>query len=280
MADVDEKIIEKQKKALIKTREFLKNVNINDKNLTFRIWKLLNDNNEENNISNEEALKLKENWSKDLIGELQRELVNYQLHQMKLGNPPKLFSVIKEVFNKINEKNNTILDIGCTSGYYYEIINFFFPNKFKYSGCDYNPESVKLANKYYPEINFFVDDLTNLSSNNNQYDITFLSGVIEHVPEYIKGLNELCRVTKKYIVLHRIWLQNKKTSCSKGTQFFVPVIRNHYNKQEFFNILKKNSFTLIWESNTYDVNCKTYLLKRITNNSVSSRPTFSRFRLF
>ena len=100
---------------------------------------------------------------------------------MKLGNPPKLFSVIKDVLNKINEKNNTILDIGCTSGYYYEIINFFFPNKFKYSGCDYNPESVKLANQYYPGINFFVDDLTNLSSNNNQYDITFLSGVIEHV---------------------------------------------------------------------------------------------------
>tara|TARA_Y100000741_G_C17914336_1_gene420795 strand:+ start:233 stop:454 length:222 start_codon:yes stop_codon:yes gene_type:complete len=67
MADIDEKIIEKQKKALIKTREFLKNVDINDKNLTIRIWKLLNDGNEKNNISNEEALKLKENWSKNYV---------------------------------------------------------------------------------------------------------------------------------------------------------------------------------------------------------------------
>jgi SAM-dependent methyltransferase len=260
---VDANIIEKQQKALIKTRDFIKNIDLNNKNLTGSIWNLLNDSNEQNKISNEEALKLKDNWSKDLIGELQRELVNYQLHQMKLGNPPRLFGIIKDVFNKINGTDNTILDIGCTSGYYYEIINFFYPNKFKYNGCDYNPESVKLATQYYPEINFFVDDLTNLSSNDDEYDITFLSGVIEHVPEYVKGLNELCRITKKYIVLHRIWLQYGKTSCSKGTQFFVPVIRNHYNKLDFFDILKKNSFMLIWESNIYDGNCKTYLLERV-----------------
>ena len=47
---------------------------------------------------------------------------------MKLGNPPKLFEVIKEVFNEINNKNieYNLLDVGCTSGYYFEIINFSF----------------------------------------------------------------------------------------------------------------------------------------------------------
>ena len=184
---------------------------------------------------------------------------------MKLGNAPRLFRIIKDVFNNIADKKlgYKLLDIGCTSGYYFEIINFYFPNIFKYSGCDYNPESIKLAKKYYPNVDFFVDDLTKLSSNDNEYDITFLSGVIEHVPEYIKGLNELCRITKKYIVLHRIWLQDGPTTCYKGTQFFVSVIRNHYNKKNFFDILNKQSFILVWESTIYDRNCKTYLLKRI-----------------
>ena len=184
---------------------------------------------------------------------------------MKLGNPPKLFEVIKEVFNEINNKNieYNLLDVGCTSGYYFEIINFYFPNIFKYNGCDYNPESIKLAKKYYPNINFFVNDLTNLSADSNEYDLTFLSGVIEHVPEYTKGLNELCRITKKYIVLHRIWLQDGPTTSTKGTQFFVPVIRNHYNKKTFFDILEKQSFVPVWSSDIYDGNCKTYLLKKI-----------------
>jgi len=260
----EKKIIEKQKEALINTRNFIKGHNLKNP-LTGKIWKLLNDENSQSKISDEDSLKLKDNWSKDLIGELQRELVNYQLYQMKLGNPPKLFEVIKEVFNEINNKNivYNLLDVGCTSGYYFEIINFYFPNIFKYNGCDYNPESIKLAKKYYPNINFFVDDLTNLSTDSNEYDITFLSGVIEHVPEYTKGLNELCRITKKYIVLHRIWLQDGPTTSTKGTQFFVPVIRNHYNKKTFFDILEKQSFVPVWSSNIYDGNCKTYLLKKI-----------------
>ncbi len=253
-----------QERALLQAKYFLKNQNLDNPNLTGKIWSLLNDENIQINIEQKEAMGLKENWSKDLIGELQRVLVNYQLHQMKLGRPPMLFKIIKNVFNVIENKdsNYKLLDVGCTSGYYNEVIEFFFPNTFKYSGCDYNSSSIELAKKYYPSKNFFVNDLTNLTINDKEYDITFLSGVIEHVPEYEKGLNELCRVTKKYIILHRIWLQDGPSSCKKGTQYFVPVIRTHYNKKEFFDILEKASFTKIWESETYDKNCKSYVLIR------------------
>jgi len=254
-----------QQRALSLARNFVKTQNLNNPNLTGEIWKRLNDENIQTRIDEKNALELKDNWSKDLIGELQRVLVNYQLWQMKLGNYPSLFKVIKDVFNAIDDKKlgYKLLDIGCTSGYYFEIINFFFPNTFDYNGCDNNPVSIELAKQYYPNVNFFVDDLTNLSGSDNEYDITFLSGVIEHVPEYKKGLNELCRITKKYIVLHRIWLKDGPTTCSKGTQYFVPVIRNHYNKEQFFDILKKQSFQPIWESKIYDGNCKTYLLERV-----------------
>ena len=280
----EKNIIKKQQEALINTRNFIKKQNLKNP-LTGKIWKLLNeasftlDENivihhivrffnsdfHQSKISYEDSLKLKDNWSKDLIGELQRELVNYQLYQMKIDNPPELFKVIKDVFDKIDDKNleYKLLDVGCTSGYYFEIINFYFPGIFKYNGCDYNSESIKLAKKHYPNVNFFVDDLNKLSVDSNEYDITFLSGVIEHIPEYAKGLNELCRITKKYIVLHRIWLQDGPTTCSKGTQYFVPVIRSHYNKKTFFDILEKQSFMPVWSSNIYDGNNKTYLLKKI-----------------
>lgn len=261
---MNSEIIKLQERALIQGRHFIKNVNLDNPNLTDRIWSLLNDRNIQINISQNEAKTLKENWSKDKIGELQRVLVDYQLHQMKLGSGPKLFKIIWDVFNVIENKESgyKLLDVGCTSGYFSEVIDYFFPNVFNYNGCDYNSSSVELAKKYYPSKNFFVNDLTNLTINDKEYDITFLSGVIEHVPEYKKGVSELCRVTKKYIVLHRIWLQDGPTTCKKGTQFFVPVIRNYYNKKEFFDILETGSFIKIWESETYDTNCKSYVLKR------------------
>ena len=71
----EKKIIEKQQEALINTRNFIRGQNLKN-SLTGKIWKLLNDENSQSKISDEDSLKLKDNWSKDLIGELQRELVN------------------------------------------------------------------------------------------------------------------------------------------------------------------------------------------------------------
>ena len=250
-----------QKEALKNVMLFLGKNNLDNPNLTGRIWGILNDENIQRSINYKQSQNLKENWSQDLVGKLQRTLVNYQLHQMKLGNPPELFAVIKNVFDKINQ-NSSVVDIGCSSGYYYEIINYYFPNKFSYSGCDYNKESIKLAKYYYPNVPFVMGDLTNMKYSNRAFDVSFLSGVIEHIPRYIQGINELCRITKKYIVLHRIWLTDKETECYKGTQFFVPIIRNNYNKNDFFKMFEQNSFRVVWISSTYDCNCNTYLIRR------------------
>ena len=39
-------------------------------------------------IDNSNAIKYKDNWSNDIVSHLQRILVNYQLYQTKIGNPP------------------------------------------------------------------------------------------------------------------------------------------------------------------------------------------------
>ena len=254
----------KQLNILNKAKLLFQQYDINQPNLTGLIWNMINDENQQSIINSSETNEFSENWSNDLVGQLQRILVNYQLHQLKIGNGPKVFILINEIFNNIKGDNLTLIDIGCTTGYYYEILNFFFENKFKYFGCDYNEASIKLAKQYYPNIEFDVEDITKLSYSDKQFDISFLSGVIEHVPDYEKGIQELCRITKKYIVLHRIYLTDNQTVCKKGTQYLVPVIRYTYNYIDFFSLLNKNNFRIKWQSSGYfDNNCKSYILERI-----------------
>ena len=76
-------IREKQQEALIKVRNFIAGQDLNDPNLTGAVWDIINDSNLQKQINKKNSLNFKENWSGDLIGELQRELVNYQLHQLK-----------------------------------------------------------------------------------------------------------------------------------------------------------------------------------------------------
>lgn len=257
-------IKELQKQALTKMKAFNKQVPFNHpEDLTGHIWQIINGENNLSKIDDEAAAEYSENWSDDLVGELQRELVNYQLYQLNRANPAPVFRAIGEVFKNIEEDGLSLLDVGCTSGYYSQVIEHYYPQKFKYTGCDYNESSINLAKEYYPSIDFFVEDVTNLSFSDKQFDVSFLSGVIEHVPNHKAGLKELCRVTGKYIVLHRIFLTPEETFCTKGTQYFVPVIRYTYNKDEFFSTLSSNGFKIKWQNEGFfDTNCKTYILER------------------
>ena len=249
----------KQGKALQLAYKFIETTDLSNPNLTTTIWKIINGKNKQQIIDSNKSKEFSENWSQDNVGELQRILVNYQLMHMKIGNSPPIFETIKHIFSQV-EKDSSILDIGCTSGYYYEILNFYFPDEFKYHGCDYNESSVKLAKKYYPKVQFTKEDITKLSFDKNSYDICFISGVFEHVPLYEQAISDVCRVSNKYIILHRIFLTDKKTFCKKGSQYFVSVIRNTYNKKTFFKLFEKHGFKLKWESNVFDKNCKSYIL--------------------
>ena len=106
-----------QKKSIERVEIFLKKNNLDNPNLTGKIWNIISGSDDQYVISENKSHEFEKNWSYDLIGKLQRYLVNYQLHQMKRNNPPMVFKKIKETFSKI-ESGLTILDIGCTSGYY------------------------------------------------------------------------------------------------------------------------------------------------------------------
>jgi ubiquinone/menaquinone biosynthesis C-methylase UbiE len=257
-------IKELQTQALTQMKAFNKQVPMDHpEDLTGYIWQIINNENNLVKIDDKTAEQYSQNWSDDLVGELQRTLVNYQLHQLKRGNPAPVFKMIEAALKNIEENGLSFLDIGCTSGYYFEVINHYYLGKFNYSGCDYNKSSIDLAKQYYPNVNFSVEDITKLSFSDRQFDVSFLSGVIEHVPNHTEGLNELCRITDKYIVLHRIFLTEEDTFCTKGTQYFVPVIRYTYNKNKFFKILSDNGFEIKWENEGFfDTNCKTYILER------------------
>ena len=130
-----------------------------------------------------------------------------------------------------------------------------------YKGIDYNKESIDLAKQYYPDISFDTGDITNLSC--EQSDIVLLSGVLEHIPDYKKSIIETCKVAKNYIILHRMLLVDTNNIYTSGTQYFVPVLRTKYNKNEIMNIFLENNFKVVYETQYYQGVNKTYVLQRI-----------------
>lgn len=111
---------------------------------------------------------------------------------------------LKIIFDKllsgISIKGKKFLDVGCGLG-------FFSREALKRGaivvGCDVGPNLVNYCRKKIPEAKFVVSSASNLSFQNNFFDIVLFTEVLEHVDDQFKSLDEVFRVVKKggYVVL-------------------------------------------------------------------------------
>ena len=151
--------------------------------MTDTLWRKLNPDTSETLITSNDSLSFKDNWKQEGMGKTQRIFVDEELRQLKQGQTPFVYNGFIQLLKLIDGDGHTFLDIGCASGYYCEIAEHACPKKIVYSGCDYNIHSIELAKEKNPDVEFKVEDATNLSYADGQFDIAMVSGVYEHVPE-------------------------------------------------------------------------------------------------
>lgn len=228
------------------------------------LWEKLNPNNVETKINNDDALEYKDNWKANHVGKQQRVFVDEELKQFKNGQTPYVYNGFLQLLNLIEGDNLSFLDVGCASGYYYEVANHQYPGKIKYNGCDYNQDSIKIAKEHYPDIPFTVEDITQLTFTDKQFDVVMVSGVLEHVPEQNKAFDEMCRVTKDWLICHRVGLTTQEEHFTKGSQYKTPVVRYYFNKEKFVKRIVDRGFVFKSYINVYpnNENIQSFLFKR------------------
>ena len=92
-------------------------------------------------------------------------------------------------------KNKDVLEIGCGNGYGGYLLNQLGPKS--YIGLDVMEEQVEIACRKYPQYKFVVQDATDLRQFTNACkDVVVIFGVLHHIPEWRKTIDEIARVLK------------------------------------------------------------------------------------
>ncbi len=92
-------------------------------------------------------------------------------------------------------KDKDVLEIGCGNGHGAYLLNQRAPRS--YIGLDLMEEQIEKACRRYPQYQFFVQDATNLSQfGEASKDIVIIFGVLHHIPEWRKAIDEIKRVLR------------------------------------------------------------------------------------
>ena len=104
-------------------------------------------------------------------------------------------------FEKLLQRNDVdlvgkvILDAGCGSGHTLQLIaGRYEPGELH--GFDFMPEQIELAKQRGLAAEIFVGDITDIALPDGKFDAVFIQGVLHHVPEWRKALEEINRVIK------------------------------------------------------------------------------------
>ena len=187
-----------------------------------------------------------EAWKDESIPAQQRKLVNKEIFELfHSGIIHQPFKALLDILQSIENNFEKILEIGCASGYYSEIIEYTLCRDINYTGVDYSQPLINMAKEYYPNKSFTVADGANLPFRNKQFDTVISSCILLHTSNFNDHIAESARVCSKYIITHRTPIKkNNATTYFTKFAYGVETVEIHFNETEFINILKKCGFKL------------------------------------
>ena len=186
--------------------------------------------------------KYNDAWKNETLPRSQAKLTQKQLIANYQDVAP--MNALVDIMKKIPLNNPSLLEIGCSSGYYSEVFEKA-GMKLTYSGCDYSKPFIDAARARYPKLDFKVSDATSLDYTEKEFDIVISGCCILHIVDYKKAIQEAARVSRGFVIFHRTpVVARRATTYAIKKGYGVEMLEIFFNEDELFEEFRKNNLSV------------------------------------
>lgn len=175
---------------------------------------------------------------------------------MKRGEPRLDFRVAAEAVDATGIVNPRLLEVGCGSGYYSEVLATLLPGGVQYTGIDYSDAMIARARASYLSTAFEVADATRLSYADGAFEIVFNGVSLMHIIDYQAAIREAARVASRYCIFHTVPVfDDHPTTFLSKYAYGAPVVEIVFGKPELMKLCHDAGLRLErqWPGIPYDV---------------------------
>jgi SAM-dependent methyltransferase len=189
---------------------------------------------------------------------------------MRRGEPRLDFKVAADAIAAAGIAHPQVIEVGCGSGYYSEVLATLLPDRIHYTGIDYSEAMIARARAHYSSTAFEVADATRLPYADAAFDIVFNGVSLMHIVDYPAAIHEAARVAAHYCVFHTVPVfRNYRTTFLQKYAYGAPVVEIIFGKQELMALCHQAGLQLkrewacipynVSEITGYDSMTETYL---------------------
>jgi ubiquinone/menaquinone biosynthesis C-methylase UbiE len=195
-------------------------------------------------LSPEKVTEQLVNGSKNpAVAQGQRGLVQEVLAAMYRGEVAEPFRIAVDILAPVVKNGTSVLDVGCSSGYYYEALEYLLKCSIAYVGCDYSDAMISQARLFYPHVRFDVADGAALPHATSSFELVISGCVLPYCPNYPQQIAELCRVARSYICLHRMPISTSgKERLLEKYAYGVPTMEIWFAENTLLGLFSQHGF--------------------------------------
>ena len=195
-------------------------------------------------------------WKNAQVAERQDAAYQGLLDDMYAGHPRRDLEVAAEAIRRTGVVDPLLLEVGCGSGYYSEILPFLLGRSIRYVGLDYSLAMVTRARRRYRRRCFVQGDATNLPFGGGSVDIVFNGASLMHIPDYRAALAEASRVAGGWCILHSVPVRCKgPTKLLAKTAYGGRTLEVVFNEEELVGSVSEAHLEVleVFEGDDYDL---------------------------
>lgn len=176
--------------------------------------------------------------------------------EMKRGRPRIDFEVAAKAVAATGIRHPRLVEIGCGSGSYSEILATLLPDGVDYRGIDYSETMIARARIQHPGRPFEVGDATNLPYGDRSFEVVFNGVALMHIVDYEAAIREAARVAERYCIFHCVPVfHDHMTTFLTKFAYGAPVVEVIFAKGELLSICGEAGLLLEaeWPGIQYDM---------------------------
>ncbi len=195
-------------------------------------------------------------WKVRSAAERQHEAFQSLLKDARAGNPRTDFLVAAEAIKFTGLSDPLLIEVGCGSGYYSEVLPLLLQRPLRYIGIDFSLPMVALAHTTYGSVPFLAGDACRLPLPDESCDILLSGTSLMHIADYRQAIAESARASRAWCIFHTVPLvANRSTTLLHKLAYGQRVVEVIFNQTEFEAMLGEQGLLIRarFESFPYDV---------------------------